>query len=159
MALYTREAKFFYEFFGQHNWFSVTLLPASVCYAQAMKPWVGQLTSVFCVMCFWLTRESRSHLWASSPSLSCRPKGSIICLFLDLRHLAEEFFPLLSQLPQLWNVIKRSFCGLPSCVYVCWFVCMVVPYCLRRGLMEDNLYFFLSAHFVCVVWGGIFEIN
>ena len=53
----------------------------------------------------------------SQPVMSAKRYGCLPFLTLDIR--AEESFPLLGQLPQMWNVIRGRFHDFSSSVYVC----------------------------------------
>jgi hypothetical protein len=115
---------------------AVSLVCPASANAQAVKPWVTQLSCVF------VTHTGvEVHLWPSSPSLSCWPIA-LLYIFLILRHSSWGSFPLLDQLPQLWNVIRRRFHGLPSCVtlfsyvlFCCYNLCFLwrKPACFRSG--------------------------
>jgi hypothetical protein len=117
-------AKFF-DFYNNQIWFYELLLNncitttalecAASVDAPVINPQVNQLTSMLCGVCLWLTRETRSHLWASSPSLSCWPKGPINCL---------PHFWVSS--PNFGMSYGAGFINEPSCVsvHVCVLLCM-----------------------------------
>ena len=86
-----------------------------------------------------------THLSLFSQPVMLVKRSDYLSLFLSLNIRAEESFPLLGQLPQLWNVIRGRFHGLPSCVYVCVYVYLCVRSChivcrgLLRGLLPSSL--------------------